>query len=212
MKKILVLFLSILFTYTLYAQANEAGSLKDVLDVTYKSNNLYLLSGNLNNLSPDKKQKHFMVEYLCVDKRENKIHRRKLEFPMQAFKKLLTSDKGQVTLSTPIYYCSFEFPIEIYNPDSLKSFEKSQLFDKKRIIQVCVIPGAGDRTNVVINHSVKGLDHPPFQIHIAVKAFTSETKFKWAFSSRAKDNVVIPFLQDNVWKYVDEYILISLED
>lgn len=219
MKKMLLLIVFIALQ-SVYSQTNGINNANDFLDVSFSRTNMSLNQSFFKYLRNNKTKLNFMVEYVCVDKKQNVILRRKLDFPMTSYDKVKL-DEGMKELPTYIYHSTIELPIEIYNPDSLKSINASFLKTKKHIIQVGVIPQS-DNYIVVVKNDVAGINYLIYQLHVFFK-FEKGEKFKRLLNKsndEMSDNIdytkgdayIIPFFRDNVWKYVDEYILISLED
>jgi hypothetical protein len=212
MKRKLYIVLLIFLTQLVLAQNNKEANRYDVLDLTFSSGNITLYASHFQNIVSDTTKRTFMLEYICVDRINDVIKRRKLDFPISSFKKVITDDAA-LTLQTNIYFGSLEVPLEVYNPDSLKSFEKSPLKGKKHILQVCLLPRGGYNYSVILKNDVVDSKYLLSQSHTSFN-FANGKKFKILLTANlgSSDNLIIPFLKKNVWKYVDEYIIISLEE
>lgn len=214
MKQIIYIMLFLFAGQNISAQNNEDNKNDDILDMTYHSGNIWINESFYKNAVAGIKKANFTLEYICVDRIEDEIKRRKLEFPMVAYRKIKTND-SIYTLPSSLYYTSFELPVENYNPDSVKSFETSFLRNKKHMVQVCLIPRSNNSYTVIIKHYVDGFNYIFGQVHTYF-TFTNGKKFKLLLSrdklNLSDENDLIRFYKNNVWRFVDEYILLSLEE
>lgn len=215
MKRKLYIVLLLFVAQAIQAQSNKTMNPGNILDMTFNSGNISLHESHYKNIVSDKTKRTFMLEYICVDRINNVIRRRKLDFPISTFNKVIT-DKGTLDLPTHIYFGSLELPMEVFNPDSVESFEKSPLKYKKHIMQVCLIPKGGYNYTVVLKNDIQDSKYLLYQLHTSFN-FAKGNKFKWLLSKNHNDpsrgdKLIVPFFRINVWKYVDEYIIISLEE
>jgi hypothetical protein len=204
---ITIIFISCI---SLLSQEDKTAINNDILDLKNNSLNIYADSPVLNSIRRKEEQLKFSVEYLGVDRRNNIIVKRKLEYPIKQYKKII-SNKGLIELPWYIYYYSFEIPIENYNQRYSSSFEKSELFGKNRRIQIFMRPNLSGGYLIIIGHDIEADHNSSCQFH-AFFDFEKERIFKTTLTSRlGAANLITSFLQNNVWKYVDEYLIISLE-
>lgn len=214
MKKSLSFVLIIITACCLKGQSKNIDGQERIADLRHNSGNISLNESFFNFLPKEKKKYNFSIEYICIDRIENTIIRRKLEFPIPGYTKVRI-ESGFQNLPTELYYYSFEIPLEAFNPDSMKTFKNSPFKNKKHYIQICLIPHIGGSFSLAMRQNIDGFDAVFGQSHSSFD-FSKEKKYKWLlsgdFRNKTPDKVVVPFMKKAIWKYVDEYVIVSLEE
>ena len=224
MKKIFVILLLMLAFKNVSAQ-NNSGYDKpfqnkpfkngDLIDYTDYTNQWPIENQMLTALRSTPGNFKFSIEYLCVDKNEKSIIRKLYEFPLPKSNKVKT-ESGTKDLETDIYFYSFYLPLEVFDPEILKKFEKSDLkMNNFRRIQISILPDRHNNFGVIIKNEVTGIPKM-WEEHYSTADFLKNRKFKIKINPSSyfllKEAAFTVDLEKSFSRYVNEYIIISLEE
>ena len=224
MKKIFVIILLMLILKNVSAQ-NSGGANKppqnkpfnngDLIDYTDYTNQWPIENQILASLRSTPGNFKFSIEYLCVDKNEETIIRKLYEFPLPKSNRVKT-ESGTKILKTDIYFYSFDLPLEILDPEILNAFEKSDLKKNSfRRIQISILPDRHNNFSVIIKNEVTGFPKM-WEEHYSNADFLKNRKFKIKINPSSyfllKEAAFTVDLEKSFSRYVNEYIIISLEE